>query len=337
MTITFITPVDVVPADDDTFQDVDLTAHIPGGMTNAVGAIIRLTSSSGVARNYGFNKGGGTDTFVKFLRDTDAHVWFFVGIDVNDIFELNLQTSSATYQVHVYGFFDTEDAFFLANDVLFASGTPPAWEDIDITDDLDGSDDAVAAIFKFYNSSSSAQDAGFQHKSSTDDRNTKLGPDNLQGGFITGIDSNDVCEFYRGAATSGSARLVGYLKSTSEITVNVNGTDVSLSTTGSFANLPNLPSDITAGFFEVVLTTADQDYGFRKDGETGHPQEGTVGDGVLHGYGAAEAASNIIEGFIAATDIDMFLLVYTTAAAGLSPVEIITMLNRDKINPIRLM
>jgi hypothetical protein len=123
------------------------------------------------------------------------------------------------------------------------------------------------------------------------------------------VDENEICEGYN-IADSISFKLIGYVKSGA--TFNVNATDLSLVGTGAWTDLTTLPLDATGAFIEVTNSPdSGTYYGLRKNGEA---ENIYYGNG-RHVWGVVEADTQIVEGEIASTDTDFWLIGYSTPSA----------------------
>ena len=125
MAITYITPVDVSHATEDTFTDVDVTAYVSA---SATGVILHIDNTNYI---HGFRKNGSTD-FRYDKNSAGHHCWLAIGIDGDDIFEY--RTESALFTVWLIGYFE-DDAVFNTNAVDKSTDTIDAWVDVDINED----------------------------------------------------------------------------------------------------------------------------------------------------------------------------------------------------------
>lgn len=295
--LTFLdAPVDVTPTDDGTYQDVDVSAYV----SNASGVLLRASHAS-TSLKCAFRKNGSTDDFYQVLGQSN-HFYFAVGIDGGDIFEAKLQTTGSAWLVELLGYFDASDCVFFDN-ATEAPSIAAAWTDWDISS-LTSTDTAIAAICFTYNHSSSPRNVGYRKNGSTDNRTHDVDGYSITGAVVVGVDGSEILEYYRESSFI-DPHITGYI--TAGVTMNTDATDISLGTTGSWADLSSLGSDIDGIFVEAVSSTADYAWGLRPDGDADFA--GNYGDiSRQHGWGIAGAVSDVVEGKIENTAVDFYLL-----------------------------
>jgi hypothetical protein len=291
-------PVDITPTEDGTYQDIDVTAHV----SNASGVLIRaFNGESAAKRDIAVRKNGSTDDYYQGIG-AQEHAYFAVGIDSSDIFECKLENSAGDWEIYLVGYFDADDVVFLDNAVESPS-TTGSWTDWDITSET-GVDTAIGAICFIYCHSSSLKEVGVRKNGSTDDRTNDVGSGSLTGGIIVGVDDSEILEYYR-ETNYVDVFLIGYVKS--GMTFNTDASDISLGTTGSWTDLSSLGSDIEGIIVEVVSPTANYAWGLRPDGDADY--DGDYADITQnHGWGVCGTVSDIAEGKIENTAVDMFLI-----------------------------
>lgn len=304
MAITFITPVEISPASTG-WQDANVSAYVPAGTT---GVVLHFDNTGASSYAIGFRKNGSTDTVTSNLSAT-CHTWAAIGVDASRILELSI--ANTTY-IHVYlvGYFGSEAVFF-DNAVDKSLGSISSWLDIDISA-ATGADTAIAAIFKLKGQTGITQ-YNLRCNGSTDNR-LNSGYNHNIAGFIVGVDGSEICEGYT-SNVSNLFLLVGYIKS--GVTMLVNATDLSLGSTAAWTDLAALPSGATGGFIEVSgSSSTSYAFGLRENGSA----EDIYQSAVRSSFAAVKAdASRLIEGEIADTAIDFWLLGYPTAAGGFTP------------------
>lgn len=229
MATTFVTLVDLSFTKNNTWQDVDCSAYIPATATGVLLDVI----ISGADLNAGVRKNGSTNNnYGQYSPASAAHTFMCIGVDGSQIFEAIAESASVSIILHGY----TEDeATFFTNSITKTISGSGVWEDINISADT-GANTATAAIFLFY-SNGNAGSGGWYHRDNGSTDNV------LSGGRaqgiqcqIIGVDGSEICEGYAQFASYVNRYLVGYF--TSEITMSVNATDVSLGSTGSYVDLP---------------------------------------------------------------------------------------------------
>ena len=300
MSYTKITPVEITPATIDAWVDVDVSAYVPAGAT---GVALHFVDTATAAETVGARKNGSTDNRIGVIGFSQ-HCWGSIGIDGSRILELNVG-SITTIDVYLVGYYLSESVFF-TNAPDKSLTTTSAWTDIDISSNT-GTDTAIQAIFEIKSSGLTAYACGLRKNGSTDNRiNTVLFHHCF--GATIGVDEAEICEGYIGSIAVDFF-LVGYIKS--DVVSLTNGTDLSLGSIGSYIDLAALPSGATAGWIEVVATTAYL-YALRENGSAENIYYKNKHCWALVGCDS----SLLIEGKIENVGLDFFLVGYPTAAAA---------------------
>lgn len=296
MSLTFIAPVDVTPSTSGAWTDVDISSHVP---SEAAIAVLHIANEYSSALSFGVRKNGSTDNRTNTVRQT-SHIWGFAGLDANRIFEAYLQTAS-NQKIYLVGYYDSS-VVALTNAVDKSLSATNAWTDIDISSDT-STDTAIGALFEVV--SAATVTYGFRKNGSTDDR---VAGANNHSFAIVGVDVNEVCEG-KISATTVDYYLAGYIKSASIF--NTNATDLSLGSTGAWTDLSSLPSGAIGGYIEIHSSSYSE-YGLRKNGTSEDIYKYTP----KKNFAIVECdASRLIEGKIASTDTDFFLVGYPEASA----------------------
>jgi hypothetical protein len=289
----FITPVTVTPSSG-SWQDIDCSSYIP---STATGVILHLRNdTAGYSSICGIRKNGSTDTFAGYM-DPVSHSWACIGVDTSRIFEAYVGTYSI---IQLVGYFENEAVFF-DNAKIKTGDTNSVRKTVSIAGDT-GTDTAIAAILLMEDSSPdtwSIRKTGSSDNRSADSASTT--------GFIVGVDGSEQFDILTDDISSVDFNVVGYM--TTGVTMNTNATDLSLGTTGTWADLSTLPSGATAALIEVYSTIDDQDYGLRKNGSTEDIYQDCAD---MHAFGIVEASSQVVEGKIQNTAVDFFLQGYFT-------------------------
>lgn len=152
---------------------------------------------------------------------------------------------------------------------------------------------------------------GYRKNGSTDNRTSYL----LSGGshqwVSCGVDANRILELYVQDITYIDVYLVGYFDSSAVF--NTNATDISLSTTGSWADIDiNVDDSAIGAIIEVVENVNFQSFGLRKNGSTDNRYQYTYKRATAF-IGLDE--NEICEGFISGTGVDFFLTGYIKSGA----------------------
>jgi hypothetical protein len=302
----FITPVEVTPGSASAWTDVDATSFgVPSGASGVMLHIVNIIGTTDYA--VGWRKNGSTDNRIPILSRNN-HIWAAIGLDGSGIFEAYVGDTT-NIDVYIVGYFTT-DAVFFDNAVNKSLTATAAWTAINISGDT-GGDTAIGAIFEIINGPT-RYDFGLRKNGSTDNRISQMA-NHSAGGWIIGVDGSEICEGYI-SNTSLDFFLVGYIKS--DATFLDNATDLSLGSTGAYAALSALPAGAIGGLIEVTVASSSN-YALRKNGSA----EDIYKLADRHPMAMVEAdGSQLIQGKIAATTNDFFLVGYfTAAAAGIYP------------------
>lgn len=306
MAITFITPVEVSPDVADAWTDADLSAHIPSG---AVGVVLHFSNPSANTRAAGWRKNGSTDNRLDSLN-TNNQMQAYVGVDGSRICEVYQGGTATDIDIYLVGYFEAADAFFFTNAVDKSTGTTSAYEDVDITADLQGADNAIGAFLEVLGGSAPNSFA-VRVNGSTDDRAREVTAAHC--GFMVGVDTGHIFEQKIGGTTV-DVFLIGYLKDTANFTFEDPAVDMSLGVNDAWTDLSALPTGAKGGLLEMFTSTATpQVFGLRKNGSS---QD--VKPRGRHSTHLIECdASLLIEGYQDVANTDFWRLGYvTTPSAG---------------------
>lgn len=311
---TFITPVEITPGIAGSWQDVDVSAHIPAGSTGVLLHVVKTYDP--LAYDFGLRKKGSADNRINSIYGTD-HFWAAIGVNASRIFQCYLGHATRI-DVYLVGYFGAEAVFF-DNAVDKSLATTDPWQNIDISANT-GADTAVGAIFEV--ATSSTADWGLRKNGSTDNR---LEGTRLHCWAIIGLDASELCQGQIGN-TGTDFWLVGYIKGNA--TFITNATDISMGGTGVWADLAALPAGATGAIIEVLSWGGSgytYYYGLRENGSAEDLYYRNVGQG--HGFAFVEAdAAGLIEGKISNANVDFYLVGYFTNPP---PAPAITLLNPD--------
>lgn len=296
-----ITPTEIVPSADDDWVTMDASALAPEGTT---GVIVHVVNTNQYLRYVGLRKNGSTDNRFADMTGETGHWWAMIGVDASRIFEAYVENTT-DIDIYVVGYTKAGVTFKTNADDMSLAGIgngEPIWQDIDCSTEAPS---AIGLIWEIL--SASVRQFGLRKNGSSDDRYYTT-DDHRCFGAIIGCDASQICEGYI-ESTDVDFFLVGYI--TDGCTFNTNADDVSLGANSAWTNLAALPSGANMGFIEVTNDGGDIDYGLRKDGSA-EDIYGDIDSGG-HSWGIIEAASLIIEGKIASTDIDFFVVGYSIA------------------------
>lgn len=289
-----ITPTEFVPGGTGSWRDMDVSSVVPEGAT---GVILHIENTYGLGRYVGVRKNGSSDNRHPDIRG-GSHLWAMIGVDTNRVFEAYVE--STTYiNIYIVGYTKSGVTFKTNADDKSLS-TTGSWQDIDCSTEAPS---AIGLIFETY--STAVKEYGFRKNGSSDNRHDDV--DYIVWSVI-GCDTSQICEGYIEGAEADFF-LVGYIAD--GCTFNTNATNVSLGTAGSWLDLLALPSGANMGFIEVKNTSTTQyNYGLRKNGSS----EDIYKDARRHPWAIVECdESRLIEGKIENTDVDFFVVGYSTA------------------------
>lgn len=299
MAIRWITPQILAPTIDGAWHDVDISAYVSASCT---GIFLHILASS--AEEFAVRKNGSTDN--RIPANLYRHYWAAVGVDNSKIFEF-YGRSGGTFTVLLVGYTETETVWFdNAKDITIAGAG--AYHDVDISAYV-GADTPIAAFGQF---SVGEFIYAIRCNGSVNDF-YQYG----KGSFsLIGVDASKLLEI-KVSNTACHYYLMGYVKSGANLVVNINGTDISLGSTGAYANLSALPLTATGAFIEVHYTSvANNNFALRT--------KGLVEDYYYYNYHAwayVQSDNNrIIEGKIASTSVDFYLTAYTTTPSTLQSI-----------------
>ena len=293
-----ITPTEVTPSTAGSWQDVDASGSVPA---NATGVIVHIVNTSGSARYLGLRKNGSTDDRHPDMNRGISHFWAAIGVDSNRVFEAYVENTTDV-DIYVVGY-TMSGVTFKTNADDKSLGDTGDWYDIDCSTEAPS---AIGLIFEIHTVTTISLYAVGLRKNGSSDNRIEGTRKHFSFGAIIGCDGSQICEGYIGNVIVDFF-LVGYV--TDGATFNTNATDVSLGSTGSWADLSALPSGANMGFIEVN-SSGEYDYGLRKNGSS----EELYANCRQHCWGIVECdASLIIEGKIEDIGVDFFVVGYSTA------------------------
>lgn len=309
--ITKSDPEDISLSTTGAWTDCDAST-ISGYTSSVTGVIVRVINTGSSNWTWGLRKNGSTDdrrasTIVGNTPGT--HLMMAVGVDASGIFEGWIQNTNVDFEIVA---FLTGDTFF-TNMVDKSTGTTSAWVDFDISSDT-GGDTATWAWVEWNIVGASAM--GLRCNGSTDDRRALSWRKNAGG---CKVDGSELGEQYI-AATSTDLFLAGYgTAASSQITAHTNATDRSTATTGSYETITSPDASAIAAFYDVYTTTATAgSFSIRRSGSS----VDSYRDLYLRAHWAVtlSATGGTAEQKIETTDVDVFELMYWTAAAASSTI-----------------
>lgn len=307
----FTDHIDVTPGSQGSWQDIDVSSHIPAGSS---GVLLHLVNTSAGRFKNAVRKNGSSDTRIPDI-DSYGHTYALVGVDASRIFEGYIEYT-ATQEMYLIGYTDSSVTFF-TNAIDVSLGSTGSWIDID---NVNVPDSATGVIVEIYNTDSiTPYQGGIRCNSSSD---TYPYGDIYGSSHIYQLCGVDASGIFEGEIehTDVDFYIVGYTES--PITFFTDGIDKSLSTTGAWTDI-DITSDTSAtadgAIVDIKLESTTPYQGdIRKEGSTN--DYGTKID-ITDDYGCLTAfcgldSSQVFEGKIENIAVDFYLIGYCESPAG---------------------
>jgi len=244
-----LSPVDITPGTTGSYQEVDLTAYVS---TDCVGVWV-LAENTGVTVSFGVRKNGSTtDLYTLTAQGRTCQV--YVGIDASDIIEIKVLNSDTT--ITLIGEI-CDPAVMFTNPEDVSTGTTGSYVEVDVSTEAP---DASLLLLSVIGGTSTRM-AFFRKEGSTDDRYSNVKYVYVRGN-LTGVDASQVFE-QKIEGTTVDLYVEGYYPGTN-VTMNTNAIDRSLTTTAAWTDLTALPAGALTGFYEMQGGFS----GLRKNGES---------------------------------------------------------------------
>jgi len=228
------------------FNDVDLSSLVS---SSAVGVIVEILNSGAQASYRPYIRcNGSTDAITSNATIVaDEYNIRIVKCDADK--KIEIQSPHSDFKYYLTGELGS-GAVLKTNLVDKTTGATEEWVDIDITSDLETGDsgDVEAVIVTSNNTSSTEKSYSIRKNGSTDSLTTYTLVINS---WISGVDSNDVFEQYRGHANV-NAYMVGYIKKSSGLTMKTNYTAKTCSTNNSWTDM-DITSDTASNANGAIL------------------------------------------------------------------------------------
>jgi hypothetical protein len=301
--MNWLTPTNVTPGTAGSWQTIDLSSYIPTGTT---GVALHFFNDNNATEAFGARKTGSTDNRILAIPAL-GQLWAFAGVNASRQVDVYMATVT-DFKCWLVSAFGSEAVFF-DNGTNVGPPSAGSYVDIDISA-LTGANTAVMAIIEVY-MPGGLDACALRCNGSTDARYVNS-VDHWWS--VVPVDANEIFEGKVYSVTQDMF-LVGYI--TANVTTLVNATDLSLTITGSFEDLPALPAGATGAFLE--LAGGNDFIALRKNGSA----ENLNGRGCRHGWAAIECdTAQLIEGKIGSTVEDFWLCGYAVAAGGATYVEV---------------
>ena len=184
------------------FEEIDISADT--GSDTAIGAIFTVSNTDGgSAHAFALNKNGSDDDRYRDIRGGVATV-ALIGVDANEKAEMKIgNTAIDTYLIG----YITRGAYFFTNALDKSETAEGTYEEVDITNDLQGSDTANGAILDNVNDDDTDRYLAVRRKGATYDTYE----DTRHNWAITAVDSDNIFE-QKIELDTHDLYLVGYTK-----------------------------------------------------------------------------------------------------------------------------
>ena len=289
------TPQEIAPSSTGGWYDVDCSSYVSA---SAVGVILRLADHD-IDTNYniGARKNGSSDDIHTDVANT-SHIHKCVGLDASKILELYREADSC--HIFIIGYFES-GYVCLTNRIDKSLTTTGSYVDIDISSDT-GTDTATVAFIEVIGTT--AQSGYLRKNGSTDSKSSYISALQRNTVWFVGVDGSEILE---GAITSTGIDffLTGYCTDNS-LVAETNETDVSLSDTAVWTDLPTLATGAIGAVYRAKNSSSSSAYamGLRPNGVTGWDTRGIYYSN--HQHFPMGSASQIVEGYIYNTSVDFF-------------------------------
>jgi len=240
---TFITAVDVTPAAG-SYQNIDISAHVPA---DATGAILHIINTASLTEyKVGYRMKGSTDDRYDYMY-RNSHGCAIIGVDANKICQVKIENTAV--KVYLTGYTGTDAVFF--TNAIDVTPVGIQWQDVNISANT-GGNTALAAIL---DTLGAGEWMGFRKNGSTFSLFCTTW-NHYALGTVVGCDANEIFEFYNG----GSIYLNGYF--ISNVLFFDDAIEHIATTDDTYENIfdANLLSSDTGAF----ITFTDQAYGPNK-------------------------------------------------------------------------
>lgn len=307
---------EIAPATTGSWQDVDLTAYLGDDAGDVAGVLLETSQNVTYDRNGNARKNGSSDSFTYYFSSKE-HSYMAVGIDGDDIIELN--RAHTDFRFWLVGYFKNSEAAFFTN-WLIKTPSQIGWLDIDISGDTEANTATCA-----WTSARSTQylkhfTIAQRCNGSTDDR-TRILVNSHMASYATPVDGSEIFEFYISDVTD-IQYFVLYLAGYSMSNINgwANAKDYSTGSTLSW-NDTDMSGDIPEGNDGALVhlwptVDAAKSYGLRKNGDEYDNYRYVMKH--THAWVALDSG-RVCEQKVNSLDADLFLLAYTSQPAAPPP------------------
>jgi hypothetical protein len=275
-----------------------------GGIT---GVLLRIMNTRGEIGAWGLRMDGSLDTRYGYIGAVTMAT-AMIGCKSNKINIFFQHQYPSSFQFWIEGY-TTGGYTFFSEAVDKSPATRGSWQDVDCSV---LAPNAVALIFEYL----STDVRGLRKNGSTDNRTGGTGSyqHDIGLGFV-GCDENKICEAYISAGSSNSLWLIGYVASSdTTLTMDTNGTAVTLPTAETYGDLEALPASAQMGVYEFT-GSALRYFSIRKKGSTfeSYACRSLRSTFIIQGN-----VDRLVEAKVSSlSGSSLYLLGYTTAASAM--------------------
>ena len=314
--IWLIDSTDISLATTGSWQDIDLSAHVPTGTSGAVVEVINTATSdnlSGVVR--------GKEDTRDYMSDTDyeeiapeTHRWQIVKVDSNRLIQGYIEDVQVDFKLKGYTLGSDPSYFASAPDVT--PSTEDQWTDVDVTANVDADADGVI----LFTTSTSNVDRNYGVRAVGSTFNiTSLDLDGYENAmYLVGINSENKFEVYHGNFATTKFYLIAQTKGS--VVYFLEEVAVTDPATGSWQELDaddyNIPAAANGLFFRIANTNPSDRVASIRHADSTDSWTPDAGSGTHFMAGVGLRPDNVWDQYIAHTDVDFYIPAYTVPLAN---------------------
>jgi len=306
----FINAKDISLITTGTWQDIDLSDHVPHGTTGAVVEIINtgtFGTQSGVVRGKEDSREYMSNSNYQTVED-ETHRWQIVKVDSNRIVQGYIENRQVDFKLLGYTLGPDPSYFNTPLDVTPA--TEDVWTTADVSAFVDA--DADGVILFIVSTQDGDRNYGVREVGSSFNTTNRDLENQSSTMYLVGIDVNDQFEVYHEDFDDTKFYLVGQTKGS--VVYYVDDLAVADPATGSFQEIDaddyGVPAAANGLILRVVSIGGDEISGLRH-GDSTDSWTPDVGGGTHIQAGIGINESNVWDEYIEDTDVDVTIAAYT--------------------------
>ncbi|MBQ10973.1 MAG: hypothetical protein CMJ45_05425 [Planctomyces sp.] len=292
------------------WQDIDLTTHVPTGTTGAIVEVINtgtFDTQSGLVRGKEDSRDYMSDVLFEEIED-ETHRWQIVKVDTNAVIQGYIENTQVDFKLRGYTLGSDPSYFSVPPDITPV--TSDAWTIVDVSANVDNDSDGV--ILFLDSIQSAKREYGVrEHGSSFDITNREL-EDYGNTMYLVGLDALDQFEVFIENVAHVQVYLVGQTKGS--VVYNLEDVLVADPSIGSWQAIEasdyNVPEAANGVFLCVESTGADEISGF-VHGDSTDTWTPDVGGDTHMMAGTGISADNLWDEYLEDTDVDVYIAAYT--------------------------